>query len=203
MVHTHAQHSPALGVVSSFSPRPRPMDAMTDPPTDTTWSVDDIRGVIEKAVSMTCPRYLREHREDIVQEAHLRLMRAADLDDPRFRTRSYLWKAAHCAILDAMRVVRRRSGETLSDASVIDETHGSGMPGPGRETHAGEIAEAIRDCLHTLIESRRRIVTLNLYGYGMTEIAGMLGEDRKRIDNLLNRGMANLRECLMGKGMRP
>ncbi len=165
--------------------------------------VDEIMELIERAVGMTCPRHLRHLKDDIVQDARLRLARVADLDDPRFQVRSYLWRAAHSAILDAMRAARRRALESSEEGAELDRRTLSERPGPERAAASREIAAAIRDCLETLVESRRRVVTLNLLGFGMSEIATMLHEQRKRIDNLLYRGLVNLRECLLGKGVRP
>jgi RNA polymerase sigma-70 factor (ECF subfamily) len=159
--------------------------------------------MVDRAVGMTCPSYLRHQRHDIVQDARLRLLKVADLEDPRFEVRSYLWKAAHSAVLDAMRAARRRARETLEEPTQLDGITTSDRPDPDRLARSKEVASAIRDCLSDLIDSRRRIVTLNLLGFGLSEIASMLGEERKRVDNLLYRGLVNLRECLLGKGVRP
>jgi RNA polymerase sigma-70 factor, ECF subfamily len=46
-------------------------------------------------------------------------------------------------------------------------------------------------------------VTLYLQGHTVPETARILGWDAKRAENLVYRGLADLRQCLMGKGHRP
>ncbi len=164
--------------------------------------VAEIRRVIEVAVSATCPRSLRHVREDILQGAMVRIVRTAPLDDDRWAKRSYLWKVAYSAILDELRAARRREAEQ-GGATDLDATSPSPTPGPEARARSAEIASAIRDCLQTLVDSRKRVVTLHLLGYGLGEIAGVLRAERKQIDNLLYRGMKNLRDCLRAKAVFP
>lgn len=168
-----------------------------------TKRIGEIRGVVKAAVYATCPYSLRHLRDDIVQGAMVRVVRAAEIDDERLQTKAYLRRVAHSAILDELRISRRRGAEQIEESHVIDESTATSEPGPESHARSVEIASAIRDCLQTLVEARRRVVTLNLLGYGLTEIADLLQVDRKRIDNWLYRGMANLRECLTGKAVLP
>jgi RNA polymerase sigma-70 factor (ECF subfamily) len=50
---------------------------------------------------------------------------------------------------------------------------------------------------------RRLAVTLYLQGHTVPEAARILDWSGKRTENLVYRGLADLRECLMAKGMRP
>lgn len=68
---------------------------------------------------------------------------------------------------------------------------------------AAEVARHIGDCLQALPESRRRVAVLYLQGHGATEISALLGEEYKRIENLVYRALAALRKCLLGKGVSP
>ena len=46
-------------------------------------------------------------------------------------------------------------------------------------------------------------MTLHLQGHSVPDAARVLDWPAKRTENLLYRGLANLRECLMNKGMQP
>jgi RNA polymerase sigma-70 factor (ECF subfamily) len=77
------------------------------------------------------------------------------------------------------------------------------QPDPEREAASRGIGAAIRDCLLKMVDARRRAVTLHLLGHTVPEIADLLGHRVKQSDNLVYRGMADLRRCLSGKGITP
>jgi len=66
-----------------------------------------------------------------------------------------------------------------------------------------ELGTAVRDCLTAASRERRLAVTLYLQGHTVPETARILGWDNKRAENLVYRGLADLRQCLLGKGHRP
>jgi RNA polymerase sigma-70 factor (ECF subfamily) len=77
------------------------------------------------------------------------------------------------------------------------------QPDPEREAASRGIGDAIRDCLGEMVGTRRRAVTLHLIGHTVPEIARLLDRKLKQTDNLVYRGMADLRRCLIGKGVTP
>jgi RNA polymerase sigma-70 factor (ECF subfamily) len=113
---------------------------------------------------------------------------------------SYLYKAAHSALVDEIRRVRRRRETDLEEETVapiaIDRQD------PEKLTAAREIGRGILDCLSRMSLERRLAVTLYLQGYSVPESSRVLDWTVKRTENLVYRGLANLRECLMSKGMR-
>ena len=52
-------------------------------------------------------------------------------------------------------------------------------------------------------KDRRLAVTLYLQGHTVPEAARILGWAAKRTENLVYRGLADLRQCLLGKGHTP
>lgn len=66
-----------------------------------------------------------------------------------------------------------------------------------------EIRRALRDCLAGLIRPRRLAVTMHLQGHSIQESARLLDWPSKRIDNLVYRGLGDLRRCLSTKGITP
>jgi RNA polymerase sigma-70 factor (ECF subfamily) len=76
-------------------------------------------------------------------------------------------------------------------------------PGPERQYAAGQVGRAIRDCLLGLVTDRRLAVALHLQGHSVPQAAALLGWDRKRTENLVYRGLADLRACLEKKGVSP
>jgi DNA-directed RNA polymerase specialized sigma24 family protein len=54
------------------------------------------------------------------------------------------------------------------------------------------------DCLARLHERRRAAVTLYPEGFGTAEVAQAMGWTLKQAENLIYRGVADLRHCLAG-----
>ena len=74
---------------------------------------------------------------------------------------------------------------------------------PERSAAYRELGAAVRECLLGANRDRRLAVTLYLQGHSVPEAARLLGWDAKRTENLVYRGLADLRQCLMGRGHTP
>ena len=74
---------------------------------------------------------------------------------------------------------------------------------PERVAASRQIGRGIQDCLSRMQRDRRLAVTLHLQGHSVPDAARVLDWPAKRTENLVYRGMADLRECLMSKGIQP
>ncbi len=155
------------------------------------------------AVRRTCPAWLANQAEDLVQAAMLKVL---ELSGKGERSRpfgsSYLWRVGYCAVIDEIRRHRRRREVALADQEVLPELR-SPQPDPEHRAEGRLLGLAIRDCLQALVAARRQAVTLSLLGHPVREIASLLEWKYKRAENLVSRGLANLRRCLVGKGLKP
>jgi RNA polymerase sigma-70 factor (ECF subfamily) len=113
----------------------------------------------------------------------------------------YLAKAAHGATVDEIRRRCRRK-ETASREDEMMEAQ-SEAANPERESSSREIGRGIQDCMNRLVRPRRLALMLYLQGCTVPETARRLGWDVKRADNLVYRGLRDLRQCLAEKGMKP
>jgi RNA polymerase sigma-70 factor (ECF subfamily) len=155
---------------------------------------------LHRAVARVCPQWHSVERDDVVQAAIVRVLelrrRNPEREDLSF---AYLRRVAYSAFIDEVRRRQRRGEEPLEPEG--RPAVAAGNPGPERRSASREIGEAIRACLATLIRPRRLAITLHLQGHKVPEIARLLGWAAKRADNLVYRGLADLRECLAGKGV--
>lgn len=162
--------------------------------------IDEIRGVLERAVTRLCPDWLGASRDDLVQNAVGRLLDRLETDEgnPSFSS-SYLYRTAHSVMIDEIRRVRRRDEQPLdsSDASLASEA-----PPPDDVLAEDTLNQAVHACMDAMVESRHLAVTLHLQGHTVPEIADLLGWREKKADNALYRGMADLRRCLENKGYK-
>jgi len=162
-----------------------------------------IRRELIRAVRAVCPPWLRERSEDVVQNA---LLRVYNLDRraeaPRDLAASYLWKVAYSATVDEMRRVGGRPDE-VPLAEVGEPAPSQSDAGPERRAAGRQLGEAITGCLGAMVDARRHAVSLYLFGHNVPQAAKLLGWGRKRVENLVFRGLADLRRCLENKGFHP
>jgi RNA polymerase sigma-70 factor (ECF subfamily) len=165
--------------------------------------VTRLRRDLEAAVATLCPPSLADRREDLVQEALLKVARIVARSAPdRELNATYLWRTAYSALVDELRRIRRR-GEVALDEAGPSDTLASPRPGPGASNRGREIRRALAECLKRLIEPRRLAVILHLQGERPRETAELLDWPRKRVHNLTFRGLRDLRSCLRAKGVAP
>jgi len=206
VVSFHSNHAismagfahPARALVSIVIPgrQPSPPHPLSDE------DAARLRRSLEAAVATLCPRSLADRREDLVQEALLRVARILGRSGPeRELNATYLWRTAYCALVDELRRLRQR-GEVALEAGP-EEALPSPRPGPAAASRSREIRRALAECLKGLIEPRRLAVILHLQGERPREAAELLGWPRKRVHNLTFRGLRDLRRCLEGQGVTP
>lgn len=161
-----------------------------------------------RAVRRQCPAWLSAHADDIAQAALTKVMAVERASEGRRELTSfYLYRVAHSALVDEIRRWKRRAEVSLDDASADGESHWTHEPAAqdDPEGHASyrQLGAAVRGCLTCMTRERRLAVALHLQGHAVPEVARLLGWDVKRAENLVYRGLANLRECLGRKGYKP
>jgi RNA polymerase sigma-70 factor (ECF subfamily) len=149
-------------------------------------TIERIRQVLIRAVERHCPPALAAQREDLVQMALVRLLERPRGEGSNPRGASYLWRVAYTVVIDEIRRVRRqqRQAEQLPEGE-------QRTPGP-------EARSELLECLGALQDRRRTAVTLHLEGFRVAEVATALGWTEKQAENLVYRGLADLRACLEG-----
>lgn len=163
-----------------------------------------MRRQLAAAVGASCPLWLVNHRDDIVQNAMMAVLRQQERrrGEAHFSA-SYLKKVAFTATIDEIR--RRRSrGEVPLETEESDETSFAAVSaGPERQAISRELAVALRQCLEELAPPRRMAVNLHLMGYKVPQMAKKMGWTRKQAENLVYRGLKDLREHLTARGLQP
>jgi RNA polymerase sigma-70 factor (ECF subfamily) len=168
--------------------------------------VTALRQDLTRAVARVCPAWLTAQRDDLVQAAVMRVIRrfqgrgVASEGVAPF-TSSYLHKVARSVLVDEIRRVRRRQ-ETDLDGQGADHVPVT-TADPERMVASVEIGQGIRCCLTKLKQERRLAVTLYLQGHTVAEAARILDWSPKRTENLVYRGLADLRDCLTCRGIEP
>jgi RNA polymerase sigma-70 factor (ECF subfamily) len=166
--------------------------------------LEQLRRRIASAVRRACPPWLARQADDIVQTVFIRLAGLPKNGEEERRFSSmYLEKAAFGATVDEIRRSYRRKEVPLPEGAALENLAPAVAADPEAQVGAAEIGRAIQQCLEGLILPRRLAVTLYLQGCSVPESARRLGWAAKRTENLVYRGLANLRGCLVRKGLTP
>ncbi len=162
-----------------------------------------LRADVERVVAHVCPAWLAGRSDDLVQAVLMRVLAAQRQREgaAEFST-FYLRKAAHSALVDEIRRQRRRQEVDLQ-GEMADHGPVAAQPDPERRSAGRQLGRAIRDCLKTLVRPRRLAVVLNLQGHSVPEVSRLLRWNPKRAENLVYRGLADLRGCLERRGIVP
>jgi RNA polymerase sigma-70 factor (ECF subfamily) len=160
----------------------------------------ELRAKLLRSVRRICTGWLADRADDIVQRAIIRIISLQEREGERELNASYLWKVAYTTTIDEIRRLRAQREDPLEPTEQTAES-----PAPSPEAHAvgRELGESIRDCMDALVRDRKVAVTLHLQGHSVPEAARLLGWNAKRVENLVYRALADLRDCLRSKGHEP
>lgn len=163
-----------------------------------------LRRDLAQAVARVCPRWQPAFRDDLVQSAVMRVMQVlakagGDSEGDPPLTSSYLYKVAYSVLIDEIRRERRRRETSLEEEAVAQQAITE--QNPERLAASHELGRSIQDCLTRVKRERRLAVTLYLQGHSVPAAALLLEWTAKRTENLVYRGLADLRECLTAKGV--
>ncbi len=161
-----------------------------------------LRQDLARALRRACPSWLESRRDDLLQQAMLRVVHVLEREENAVLATSYLYRVAHAVVVDEVRRAQWRRESALDDGSG-EAAAPSRDAGPEQRAQAVEIGRGIDGCLAALAEPRRLAVTLHLQGHTLAEAAGLLGWSVKRTENLTYRGLSDLRTCLAAKGLKP
>ena len=161
--------------------------------------LDEYGRALRDAVGRVCRGPLGLHRDEIEQEARIRLWRALRRETAIVDLRRYLRRIVATAAIDAMRQIRSRREIPLERHETERRTAANTMelaatdPSPEQVASARELGAVARRILNELPANRRRAVALYLRGLSAEEVAAVMGWSEPKARNLLYRGLADLR----------
>ena len=163
--------------------------------------------IVEEYTSMVwslLTRFLgqRAVREDLVQDAFLRVVRARERYTPTARFSTWLYRIVYNLAVNETQ--RRRTLVSLDqplggedDASSLGDIQESAMDGPSAELEREDVVSAVRGAINALPEAQRMALILAKYhDTPYAEIAIVLESSEKAIKSLVHRARENLREQL-------
>lgn len=164
-----------------------------------------LAAALTRAVRRQCPQWLASDADDIVQAALAKVMKSDKVGEGQPPLSAfYLHRVAHSALVDEIRRRRRRREVALEEPDEGDERPTTNEPStqstPESAATLRELGANVRGCLKDMQRERRLAVMLHLQGHSVPEVARVLGWLLKRTDNMVYRGLADLRRCLTARG---
>ena len=172
------------------------------PPDDRALSamLEDVVRRFAGSIRATGARYRLPPSEitEAEQEVRIRLWKVCGTSEniPNLSA-SYLQRVITTAVLDLLRRRRRTSLHDPVDALPLPAPG----PGPDADVEAASLGLVVRGGVESLGLARRTVVKLYLEGYRRDEIEALLGWSEAKTRNLLYRGLTDLREYLVARGI--
>jgi len=142
-----------------------------------------------------CPGQSFADREDLIQEAALKLVRLTAADGSRRLETAYLARTLRSVAIDE---ARRRA--RCREVPGSDAVEGVTTIDSEQLAVASRLRAQIVRAMEGVSESRRPLVLLRLEGFSIRECANRMAIDPKRAENLIYRGLSQLREELNRMG---
>jgi RNA polymerase sigma-70 factor (ECF subfamily) len=126
--------------------------------------------------------------EDVVQEALMKAIEAAPDAGPLVNPESWLFRIAHNAALDFLRRRARQS-------AILDDENPETVIDPVAVVDDRQIAAAsLRTFMRLPAAQRSSVILMDVLGYSLEEIGGVMGSTIPAVKAALHRGRARLRE---------
>ncbi len=141
-------------------------------------------------------------REDMVQEAFLRVIRARDRYEPTARFTTWLYRIVFNLAVNETQRARSRTAQSLDNPSGEDfdgghEAPDESAPDPSHALERDDAVDAVRVAIASLPENQRMALVLAKYhDMAYLEIGHVLGSSEKAIKSLIHRARETLRERL-------
>ncbi len=140
--------------------------------------------------------------DELRQDVRIRLWRSlATAEKIAQAPASYVYRTAVSAAIDRLRRSRARREDLVEELPQREEDIAA--RDPDRELGDVELLRAIDEAVDGIPASRRPVVRMHLFGYHRQEIAGLMGWTDAKTRNLLYRGLGDLRERLIERGVTP
>jgi RNA polymerase sigma-70 factor, ECF subfamily len=172
----------------------------------TSEKIAELRRRLLGAIRRVCPAWLQSQAEDITQEALLKVTNILAQEGERDGglPASYIKKVAYTTTVDTIRRLRQaRSSEVAMEEGCEEVADLAPGHNPEAINATGRLAAGVEQCLEDMVEARRTVVVLRLQGHSVPEIGALMGWPQTRANNLVFRGMKDLRDCLEKKGLAP
>ena len=168
-------------------------------------SIEQFSRLIRSAIRKTSPQIDMSDMDDIEQEVKIKIWKEILKNEKEIHNfGSYIWKVTYtttCRVMKKLFIQKKQLLLQRDSTVSIEDIPQVLVHNPDRQYEKKELIELIRKAVDSLIESRRQVLKLYLMGMNLNEISEFFNWSDGKTRNLLSRGLADLREGLLDKGI--
>lgn len=169
-------------------------------------TIEQFSQLIRSAIRKTSPQIDQSDMDDIEQEVKIKIWREILKSEKEIHNfGSYIWKVTYTTTCRAMKKLFAQKKQLLLQRGTngsIEDFPQVFIHNPDRQYERKELIDLVRRAVDALIESRRQVLKLYLMGMPLDEISEFFNWSDGKTRNLLSRGLADLRQGLLAKGIR-
>lgn len=162
-------------------------------------------GAVRAAVARVGGSAGRSLREDIEQRVFLEIWKQVSREQTIDNPSSYIYRAAVRETVRVLKEERRKRGGVTDQAALQGTEQGEDVateaPNPARIAQSRELGRVIHEAIGTLTAERQHAVRAHLAGLAAQDLMRLKGWTYNRTRNLIQRGMADLRQRLLERGI--
>lgn len=167
--------------------------------------VREYAGAVRAAVARVGGSAGRSLREDIEQRVFLEIWKQVSREQTIENPSSYIYRAAVRETVRVLKEERRKTGGVIDQGTSHGSEQGEDVateaPNPARIAQGRELGRVIHEVIGTLAPERQHAVRGHLAGWGAQDLMRLKGWSYNRTRNLIQRGMADLRQRLLERGI--
>ena len=157
--------------------------------------LENLSLAIQTSVQAFYPQKLGIDPEDLYQEIRIKLWKIFKSDKKIHNYSSYIKRVINSIVIDQIRASRRYE-------KIVDHEKQRNLQDKGTSYVPTRIKKDVNLAFDSLIESRREVVRWSLLGLNNNEISKILNIDETKTNNLLYRGLNDLKNILESKGIK-
>jgi RNA polymerase sigma factor (sigma-70 family) len=169
-------------------------------------TIDQFSQLIRSAIRKTSPQIDLSDMDDIEQEVKIKIWREILKSEKEIQNfGSYIWKVTYtttCRTMKKLFAQKKQLWLQRENSVSIEDFPQVLIHNPDRQYERKELIDLIRKTVDALIESRRQVLKLYLMGMDLDEISEFFNWSDGKTRNLLSRGLADLRQGLLEKGIQ-
>ena len=186
--------------------RTYPMARSADKIAEIENTIERFSLLIRSSIRKTSPQIDQSDMDDIEQEVKIKIWREILQSEKEIHNfGSYIWKMTYtttCRVMKKLFAQKRQLLPQIENSVSIEDFPQVLVHNPDRQYEQKELIDLIRKAVDALIESRRQVLKLYLIGMDLDEISEFFNWSDGKTRNLLSRGLADLRQGLLEKGIQ-
>ncbi|MCK4337660.1 MAG: sigma-70 family RNA polymerase sigma factor [Candidatus Aminicenantes bacterium] len=167
--------------------------------------LEEVSGMIKAILIHSFSSLSVQDREDVEQEIRIKIWNVVVSGKNIDRITLYIRRMIYSITIDYIRKMKRKSPARMIDRVNEEEAvllaKARVEDTPEYRAQDRELLSQVEDAIDSLLENRRKVVSLHLLGLDIEEMSYFLNWSRNKVRHLLYRGLQDLKDRFKEKGV--